>query len=148
MGTILKSPKKVKTNEPKYSIVCKDGNDIEIIDEFKNLLFFHNFCEGPSEISCGVLEISDLPENKHFKDILVTFEKVKANKIIKEAFIKYFNNVLKNNIESIKGCAFLILSNNLKASSSITNEILSEICAKTEIRKNPNTNNNIVIYIY
>lgn len=147
---ILKSPILPIINKPEYLInLDMNSQDITVqilnkkSNDYITLSNFVYYDVFGTEISCGVMQLSELPVNDNFTELFKYTTIPEGTQIIKEVFILLLDTVKKQ-----ESAAFIIMSNNLSKEKSIINDILESICATTEVRKNPKTNNDIVIYIY
>ena len=138
------------------SMLNKDGKELYIgIDNCEVSIYLYNIKgdkvfrhllrSDSSEISCGVMQVTNLPTNEDFRRIAPF---IKGNKKVfyTSLFIYVLNKIKK---DEYNRCAFIALSNNIHENTSIINDILNEICqTKSSVRANPNSGNKIKVWIY
>lgn len=99
-----------------------------------------------TDISCGVNQFSGLPENSEFQSSRKALGD-KFEDVLDEAFVKLFTYI-KEHDNSHYNCAFIMMSNTTDRSCSIINDCFDRICMSTPVRRNPNSTNNIKVWIY
>lgn len=94
-------------------------------------------------ISCGVTEITNLDTT-----ILHIRNKFKPE-FQKEALKILLNQLKKDIVDEIDPQAFLIMSTTVSLNVEYRTRLLDSVCSsRTRVRKNPNSGNNIKIWIY
>lgn len=99
-----------------------------------------------SSISCGIKQIEGIEE------LALFLTRCRNASKIKEEFDTHIVNKLDEAFEFIRkevDSAFLIMSNKLKTKSDLLiASYLDKICASTEVKRNPNSGNNIKMWVY
>lgn len=138
---VLAKPKD-RTIPDKFEIIA-DENGVLInsggVRRFRTSLHCYE-----TSISCGVYQLYDMPLNPHFTSLRAMFKSEEEMiTLLTKAFTKYFDA-----IKADWDAAFLMLSCSNENMYSIMNRILEKICATTQWRRNPNSGNDIRVYIY
>jgi len=98
----------------------------------------HHTYADSSSVSCGIVEISDLPTNRWVTTAIATYGEKKV--------VKAYKNMLDATIEDEEVC-MAILSDTLKGGKQNC-KILSQICTASDTAKNPNSGNIIQVFVY
>lgn len=118
-------------------------NRIEILDSKKNIVWYHSFGISNTNISCGIQQLHSCIRDSNVDGLKECLKPRTSRKVVLTKMMQAFIRTKKAKLN----CAMMLVSNN-KASGLIFNSILDKIAIKScGYMRNPNSGNQIKLWI-